>query len=46
LMEQRVHLTEEGLRHIAVIVARINRRKRSLLVESSEAIRQPSHLDG
>jgi hypothetical protein len=46
LMEQRVHLTEEGLRHIAVIAARINRRKRSLLVESSEAIRQPSHLDG
>jgi len=46
LMDERVHLNEEGLRHIAEIVATINRRKRSQLMESSEAIRQPSHLDG
>jgi len=46
LMEQRYHLTEAGLRQIAVVAAGINRRKRSPLVESSEAIRQPPHLDG
>jgi hypothetical protein len=46
LMEQRAHLTEAGLHRIAVVAAGINRRKRSQLMESSEAIRQPSHLDG
>jgi hypothetical protein len=46
LMEQRAHLTEAGLPQIAAVAATINRRKRSQLVESSEAIRQPSHLDG
>jgi hypothetical protein len=46
LMEQRVHLNEEGLLQIAEIASTMNHRKRSQLVESSEAIRQPSHLDG
>jgi hypothetical protein len=46
LMERRTHLTEEGLHRIADIAATMNRRKRSQLVESSEAIRQPSRLDG
>ena len=46
LMEQRTHLTVEGLRQLAAVAAGINRRKRSQLMESSEAIRQPSHLDG
>ena len=46
LMEGRAHLTEAGLLQIAGIAATMNRRKRSQLVESSEAIRQPSHLDG
>jgi hypothetical protein len=46
LMERRTHLTEEGLHQIADIAATMNRRKRSQLVESSEAIRQPSRLDG
>jgi len=46
LMKEGFHLNDEGLRQIAEIVATINRRKRSQLMESSEAIRQPSHLDG
>jgi hypothetical protein len=46
LMEERAHLDEGGLRRIAGIAATMNRRKRSQLVESSEAIRQPSRLDG
>jgi hypothetical protein len=46
LMRQRVHLSEVGLHQIATIAATMNRRKPSQLVESSEAIRQPSHLDG
>ena len=46
LMEARAHLSEGGLREIADVAATMNRRKRSELVESSEAIRQPSHLDG
>ena len=38
------HLTKEGLRSIAFITERMNRRKRSQFLESSEAIRQPTHL--
>jgi hypothetical protein len=46
MMERGAHLSEAGLRRIAEIAATMNRRKRSQLVESSEAIRQPSRLDG
>jgi len=46
MMLQRVHLPVEGLRQIAEIAETMNRRKPSQFVESSEAIRQPSHLDG
>ena len=46
LMERKAHLDEEGLRNIAVIASMMNFRRRSQLLESSEAIRQPSCLDG
>jgi hypothetical protein len=46
LMAQGAHLRMEGLRQIAAIAETMNHRKPSRLVESSEAIRQPSHLDG
>ena len=46
MMGRGDHLTMEGLHRIAEIAATTNRRKPSRLVESSEAIRQPTHLDG
>jgi LAGLIDADG endonuclease len=46
MMEEGHHLDEEGLRQIAAVVQTMNRRKPSQLVESSETIRQPPHLDG
>ncbi len=45
LMAKAVHLSMEGLSQIAAIAETMNRRKPSRLVESSEAIRQPSHTD-
>lgn len=42
-MERREHLTEAGLRDIAQVTERMNRRGRSRFLESSEAIRQPTH---
>jgi hypothetical protein len=46
MMSQRLHLTMEGLERIAAVAETTNRRKPSQLVESSETIRQPTHLDG
>ena len=43
-MQAGAHLTEDGLRWIARETERMNRRQRSRYLESSEAIRQPSHL--
>jgi hypothetical protein len=40
------HLRMDGLARIAAVAETINRQKPSRLVESSEAIRQPPHLDG
>lgn len=44
LMEAGAHLTEEGLGVIARETELMNRRQRSRYLESSEAIRQPTHL--
>lgn len=46
MMSKGDHLTMEGLRLIGEIAATTNRRRPSRLAESSEAIRQPTHLDG
>jgi LAGLIDADG endonuclease len=46
LMEGGAHRTSEGLAVIASITEAMNRRQRSRFLESSEAIRQPSHPDG
>ena len=46
LMETRIHLTVEGLVEIAKIVETMNHRKPSRFLESPEAIRQPTLLDG
>jgi len=46
LMTVGAHREMEGLGQIARIAETTNRRRPSWLVESSEAIRQPSHLDG
>jgi hypothetical protein len=46
MMEKRLHLTVEGTTHIARIVETMNHRKPSRFLESSEAIRQPTLLDG
>jgi hypothetical protein len=46
MMEQGAHLQMDGLVRIAKIAEAMNHRKPSRLAESSEAIRQPSHLDG
>lgn len=43
-MEAGAHLSEAGLRRIARVTEHMNRRQRSRYLESSEAIRQPSHL--
>src|SRR5262249_45456607 len=45
LMQAGGHLTESGLRDIAAITQRMNRKQRSRFLESSEAIRQPPHSD-
>jgi LAGLIDADG endonuclease len=44
LMGVGAHLTEQGLRVIARETELMNRRQRSRYLESSEAIRQPTHL--
>jgi hypothetical protein len=46
MMQRKVHLTREGLCQIASIAQTMNHRKPSLFLESSEAIRQPTLLDG
>jgi hypothetical protein len=47
MMQTRVHLTEEGLVEIANITQTMNhRRKTTRFMESPEAIRQPTLLDG
>ena len=46
MMEHRTHLTFDGLRRIAEIQQTMNHRKPSQFLESSEAIRQPTLLDG
>jgi hypothetical protein len=46
MMEKRIHLNVEGMTHIARIVQTMNYRKPSRFLESSEAIRQPTLLDG
>ena len=46
LMSTGAHLTGEGLTEIARIASTMNHRRPSRFLESSEAIRQPSHLDG
>jgi LAGLIDADG endonuclease len=43
LMRVGEHLTEDGLRRIAQETEHMNRRQRSRYLESSEAIRQPTH---
>ncbi len=45
MMEEGRHLTREGLRQIAILTETMNRKKRSRFLESSEAIRQPTHVD-
>lgn len=44
MMRTGDHLTREGLVAIASITERMNRKQRSRFLESSEAIRQPTHL--
>jgi hypothetical protein len=46
MMETKVHLTRGGLVSIARIVETMNHRKPSRFLESPEAIRQPTLLDG
>jgi hypothetical protein len=46
MMSKGDHLTMDGLARIAAIAETTNRRKPSRLAESSEAIRQPTRLDG
>ena len=45
LMEEGRHLHLSGLAEIATITESMNRRQRSRYLESSEAIRRPSHID-
>jgi LAGLIDADG endonuclease len=45
MMQGGVHLTPSGLRAIAGITERMNRKQRSRYLESSEAIRQPPRFD-
>jgi hypothetical protein len=45
MMEFGRHLTVEGLSEIAAIAQTMNHRKPSRFLESSEAIRQPTHVD-
>ena len=44
LIHDRRHLDPDGLRVIAQITEQMNRRQRSRFLESSEAIRQPTHV--
>ena len=46
MMERGFHRSVEGLTHIAKISQTMNHRKPSRFLESSEAIRQPTLLDG
>jgi hypothetical protein len=46
MMENGKHLEFEGIADIARIVETMNHRKAQRFLESSEAIRQPPHLDG
>ena len=46
LRSQKVHLTVDGLTQIARAAEAMNHRRPSRFLESSEAIRQPPHLDG
>jgi hypothetical protein len=45
LMQAGAHLHEDGLRRIAAVTERMNRRARSRYLESSEAIRRPARSD-
>ena len=45
MMDRRMHLSIEGLIEIAQVTETMNRRKPSLFLESSEAIRQPPLFD-
>ncbi len=45
MMELGRHLTVDGLTEIALIAETMNNRKPSRFLESSEAIRQPTHID-
>ena len=46
MMRRKEHLNRDGLSRIALITQTMNHRKPSLYLESSEAIRQPTLLDG
>jgi hypothetical protein len=46
MMEQKLHLTVEGMIQIAKVGQTMNHRKPSRFLESPEAIRQPTFLDG
>ncbi len=43
MMEQKIHLSQKGMRIIAKIVEHMNRKKPSQYLESSETIRQTEH---
>jgi hypothetical protein len=45
MMQAGTHLHEDGLRRIAAVTERMNRRARSRFLESSEAIRRPTRPD-
>jgi LAGLIDADG endonuclease len=45
MMDQRLHLSLDGLRQIAEVTQMMNHRRPSRFLESSEAIRQPPLLD-
>jgi len=45
MMRTGAHLHEDGLRRIAAVTERMNRRARSRYLESSEAIRRPARSD-
>jgi hypothetical protein len=45
MMQTGAHLHEDGLRRIAALTERMNRRARSRYLESSEAIRRPARSD-
>jgi hypothetical protein len=46
MMDGGLHLSHEGLRRIALVQQTMNHQKPSRFLESSEAIRQPTLLDG